>query len=126
MKNMKKEKNCPASKDIQQLEKRIQQLEEWDNKIKQSQIPNNLQKMLILSLTTICGYESRKYNSVVKQINGVPAGVMVMQNNLIGTQKTVDNTKIICNQYIKIIDGLVKYTKRRINKLKRDAKTQQK
>lgn len=124
MKN--KEKNCPASTDITQLEGYIQLLQEWDDKLKKSHIPNNLQSMLILSLTTICGYESRKYNSVAKQINGVPAGVIVMQNNLIGTQETVDNTKIICNQYIKIIDGLVKYIKRRINKLNRDAKNQQK
>jgi len=124
---MKKSEKCPASKNISELERYIQDLEGIKNSIEQSKIlPEKLKERLRLYLTPLCGYESRKYNSVAKQINELQVCAFVTQNNITGAQKIVDNTAILCRQYIKILDGLVKYTKSRINKLEKEAKTKEK
>ena len=124
---MKKSEKCPASKDITELERHIQYLEGITKDIEKSQrLPEKLKEMLSLCLTPICGYESRKYNSVAKQINDMQVSAFVAQSNITGVQKIVDNTEIMRRQYIKIIDGLVKYTKSRIKKLEKEAKTKEK
>lgn len=118
--------NCPASMDIALLERYTQQLEDTARDIERTKtLPKRLRETLHLYLTHICGYKSRKYNSVSKQINNVRTNVIVQQSCITGAQKIIDNTEIMCKQYIKIIDGLIKYTKRRINKLKKETKNKQ-
>lgn len=124
---MRKNENCPASRNISELERYIQYLDDITKDIEESRrLPEKLKETLCLSLTPICGYKSKKYNSVLTDINNVQPDVIVAQSNITGLQKTVDNTKFICDRYIKIIDGLIKYTRRRINKLKKETQPKQK
>lgn len=124
---MKKSEKCPASKDISELERHIQDLEGITKDIEKSRkLPKKLKEWLRLYLTPLCGYESRKYNSVAKQINEMKVSAIVAQSNITGVQKIVDNTEIMLRQYMKIIDGLIKYTKSRISKLEKEAKTKEK
>lgn len=124
---MKKSEKCPASKDISELERHIQDLEGITKDIEKSRkLPEKFKERLHVYLTPLCGYESRKYNSVAKQINEIQVSAIVAQSNITGAQKIVDNTEIMLRQYMKIIDGLVKYTKSRISKLEKEAKTKEK
>ena len=117
---MEKVKNCPATKDIEQLEKYIEQLNGFAKDIEETnKLPENFRGLLILYLTPLCGHKSRKYNTLYKQIDNLKEETTVAQNYLTGAQSIVSNHDYVCEQFVKIIDGLIKYTKRRISRLRK-------
>lgn len=123
---MKRVNKCPASTDIEQLEKYLLQLEEIVKEIENSKkLPKNIKNKLLLYLTPLCGYETKKYNAMLEKINHINEVFIMSHNRITGQNSMINNNVSMCEQYVKIIRELINYTQKRVeklNKLKKDYK----